>query len=106
MAKTEAITISHPHKNTPNGWATPVHGHFWGEKVQVMVHAADNRWYPQPRVATHGHHYDGVAYLGWQEHPNAKEYTIAAGVGGDYVTDVVDELPADILWTQVTVERI
>ena len=104
-----AITIESPSCGDSSVWATPVSGRVFASKhdpVQIMVLAADGMWYPQPRVVRHGHHYQGLAYLGWEKNPNSPTYTIAAGVGGCYITEVVKELPMDVLWTKVKVGRI
>jgi hypothetical protein len=107
----KAITIKTPKANTPHPWGTKVRGRVWDgcgprEAVQLMVLAADKKWYPQPHVHRSGSHFHGKAYLGWQVNPNAKVYTIAAGVGGALVKDVVTDLPSDVLWATVKVGRI
>jgi hypothetical protein len=103
-----AVTIDFPVPDQKCPWSQIVSGiaiHHRGV-VQTMVLAADNRWYPQPRVKKRHGIYIGTVYLGFENHPNAKMYTIAVGVGGPFITEVVDNLPCETLWTKVQVERI
>jgi hypothetical protein len=83
------------------GWATPAR-----EEVQLLVMAADGKWYPQPHVKRREHYFLGTVYLGWREHPNAKTYRIAAGLGWEWSPEILEELPDSALWTTRSVQRI
>ncbi len=105
------IYISRPQEGDKFTWTAPVVGRVLScpqdEKVQALVHAADDMWYPQAEVLREpwGFFMVGVK-LGFKEDAHEKFYTIAIGLGGEQVLAPVKELPADVLWTTVSVERI
>lgn len=104
------IWLIGPNPGSSQEWACKVRGIAGGGDVQIRVKAADGKWYPQPHVETKDMgsftSFRGTAYLGWEENPQAKHYTIAAGVGGQWSNDVVENLPSDILWVTSEVVRI
>ncbi len=109
------IRISRPHEGDQHTWTAPVVGHVTcgdkGALVQALVHAADNKWYPQADVMREpwGFFLVGVK-LGFKEDAHEKFYTIAVGLGGQKVLEPIEggleNLPQDTLWTTVSVERI
>ena len=103
------IEIICPAEGKACSWETEVRGFvksLHGDVVQTMVQAADMRWYPQPKVVRDRHLFTGTVFLGWETDPQAPTYKIAAGVGGEKIPDVMDQLPTDTLWSIITVKRV